>query len=107
VCTDDYNMTYTAPVLIEDRFAGVAGADIGVQTAEAILMPSLRAAAQPLAVVNQQGRIVASNSGRHLCGDLVTELDVSDLWATPGASGLHVLPDLPLGVLELTTPARA
>ena len=107
VCTDDYNMTYTAPVLIDDRFAGVAGADIGVQTAETILMPSLRATATPLAVVNQQGRIVASNSGRHLCGDLVTEIDVAELWASPAASGLHVLPDLPLGVLELRSPAPA
>lgn len=101
VCTDDYNMTYTAPVIIGDRFAGVAGADIGVQTAETILMPSLRAATRPLAVVNKQGRIVASNSGRHLCGDLVTDVDVSEAWSSPAAGGLHVLTDLPLGVLEL------
>ncbi len=101
VCTDDYNMTYTAPVIIDDRFAGVAGADIGVQTAETILMPALRAAGRPLAVVNRQGRIVASNSGRHLCGDLVNEVDVSELWSSPGAGGLQVLPELPLGVLEL------
>ena len=107
VCTDDYNMTYTAPVLIDDRFAGVAGADIGVQTAETILMPALRAATQPLAVVNQQGRIVASNSGRHLCGDLVTGIEVSELWTHPASGGLHVLPDLPLGVLELRSSSTA
>lgn len=101
VCTDDYNMTYTAPVLIGDRFAGVAGADIGVQTAETLLLPALRAASRPVAVVNDQGRIVASNSGRHLCGDLVADVDVPAAWAAPASHGLHVVGDLPLAVLEL------
>ncbi|MEZ0577438.1 cache domain-containing protein [Nocardioides sp. MH1] len=103
LCTDDYNMTYTAPVLVDGRFAGVAGADIGVQTAEKLLLPTLRVAGRPLAVVNEQGRIVASNSGRHLCGDLVTELDVPGAWpaSARAASGLHVVGELPLAVLEL------
>lgn len=101
VCTDDYNMTYTAPVLVGDRFAGVAGADIGVQTAETLLLPPLRAASRPLAVINDQGRIVSSNSGRHLCGDLVTEVDVPAAWTAPASHGLHPVSDLPLAVLEL------
>ncbi|KAA1415473.1 hypothetical protein F0U44_21030 [Nocardioides humilatus] len=101
LCTDDYNMTYTAPVLIDGKFAGVAGADIGVQTAETLLLPALRTAGRPLAVVNEQGRIVASNSGRHLCGDLVTDVDVPAAWASPARAGLHVVADLPLAVLEL------
>lgn len=104
VCTDDYNMTYSAPVLVGDRFAGVAAADIGVQTAESVLLPALRAASRPLAVVNDQGRIVASNSGRHLCGDLVAEVDVPAAWSAPAGAGLHVLSDLPLAVLELNGP---
>ena len=101
LCTDDYNMTFTAPVVIGDLFAGVAGADIGVHTAERLLLPALRAAGRPLAVVNEQGRIVSSNSGRHLCGDLVPELDVMAAWATPESAGLHLVGDLPLAVLEL------
>lgn len=101
LCTDDYNMTYSAPIMVGDRFAGIAGADIGVQTAETLLLPSLRVAGTPLAVVNEQGRIVASNSGRHLCGDLVTEVDVPAAWPAPAGSGLHVVSDLPLAVLEL------
>jgi len=101
LCTDDYNMTFSAPVTIGDRFAGIAGADIGVQTAETLLLPALRVAGQPLAVVNAQGRIVASNSGRHLCGDLVSEVDVPAAWAAPARAGLHVVSDLPLAVLEL------
>jgi hypothetical protein len=101
LCTDDYNMTYSVPILVGDRFAGIAGADIGVQTAETLLLPALRVAGAPLAVVNEQGRIVASNSGRHLCGDLVAEVDVPAVWAAPTGSGLHVVDDLPLAVLEL------
>lgn len=101
LCTDDYNMTYSAPILIGERFAGIAGADIGVQTAETLLLPSLRVAGTPLAVVNEQGRIVASNSGRHLCGDLVTDVDVPASWSAPAGTGLHVVGDLPLAVLEL------
>jgi hypothetical protein len=102
LCTDDYNMTFTAPVVIGDRFAGVAGADIGVQMAETLLLPALRAAGRLLAVVNAQGRIVASNSGRHLCGDLVTDVDVTEAWTAPATAGLHLVSgDLPLAVLEL------
>jgi hypothetical protein len=104
LCTDDYNMTYSAPLTIGGRFAGIAGADIGVQTAEELLLPALRAASRPLAVVNDQGRIVASNSGRHLCGDLVSDIDVPAAWASAASaapSGLHVVDDLPLAVLEL------
>jgi hypothetical protein len=101
LCTDDYNMTYSAPIVVGERFAGIAGADIGVQTAETLLLPSLRVAGTPLAVVNEQGRIVSSNSGRHLCGDLVTHIDVPAAWPAPAGTGLHIVGDLPLAVLEL------
>jgi hypothetical protein len=101
LCTDDYNMTYSAPIMIGDRFAGIAGADISVNKAETLLLPALRAAGRPLAVVNEQGRIVASNSGRHLCGDLVPDVDLPAAWSAPAAAGLHVVDDLPLAVLEL------
>ncbi|WP_183094722.1 cache domain-containing protein [Nocardioides stalactiti] len=107
LCTDDYTLTFTQPVHHGDRFAGVTGVDVGVGTAEKLLLPSLRAAGQRLVVVNEHGRIVASNSGRHVCGDLVTEVDLPKVWpaaATPAAvPGLHVLDGLPLGVLELAT----
>lgn len=101
LCTDDYTLTFTVPLTVGDRFAGVAGADIGVHTAERLLLPALRAADQRLAVLNAHGRIVASNSGRHVCGDLVEELDVPSAWGDPAHPALHVLDDLPLGVLEL------
>jgi len=102
LCTEDYTLTFTAPVLVGDRFAGVAGCDVRVNAAEEWLLPTLRAADRRLVVVNAHGRIVASNSGRHVCGDLVEDVDVAAGWADPDAvPGLHRVPDLPLGVLEL------
>ncbi|HYG94433.1 MAG TPA: cache domain-containing protein [Nocardioides sp.] len=102
LCTDDYTLTFTVPVLLGGRFAGVAGADVRVHTAEQWLLPSLRSADRRLAVVNAFGRIVASNSGRHLCGELVEEVDVPAAWSGAGrAKALHRLEDLPLAVLDL------
>lgn len=100
LCTDDYTLTFTVPVVVGGVFAGVAGADVKVETAEALLMPPLRAARRRLAVVNAHGRIVASNSGRHVCGDLLAEVDVPAAWNTPHP-GLHPLDDLPLAVVVL------
>ncbi|HWJ80878.1 MAG TPA: cache domain-containing protein [Nocardioides sp.] len=100
LCTDDYTLTFTDPVLVDGVFAGVAGADVKVETAEALLLPSLRAARRRLVVVNAHGRIVASNSGRHVCGDLLADLDVPAAWAAPHPA-LHRLDDLPLAVVEL------
>lgn len=99
LCTEDYTMTFTVPVRKDDRFAGVAGADLAVRVAEDLLLPSLRAATRRLAVVNSFGRIVASNSGRHMCGDLVDDVDVPAVWET--SPQLHRVGELPLAVLEL------
>jgi hypothetical protein len=102
LCTEDYTLTFTTPLTVHDRFVGVAGCDVRVNAAEEWLLPALRKASSRLVVLNAHGRIVASNSGRHVCGDLVGELDVAAAWARPGSvPGLHQLDDLPLGVLEL------
>ena len=100
LCTDDYTLTFTVPVVVGGTFAGVAGADVKVDTAETLLMPPLRAAGRRLAVVNAHGRIVASNSGRHVCGDLLADVDVPAAWQV-GHPALHPLDDLPLAVAEL------
>ncbi len=102
LCTEDYTLTFTTPLTVRDRFVGVAGCDVRVNAAEQRLLPSLRTARGRLAVVNAHGRIIASNSGRHVCGDLIGEVDVAAAWtATESLPGLHRFADLPLGVLEL------
>ncbi|MEU4195193.1 cache domain-containing protein [Kribbella sp. NPDC026611] len=91
LCTDDYTLTFTVPVVVQDRFVGVAGADVRVFTFEKAVLPCLRATHRKVAIVNDQGRIVLSNSARHVSGTLLrTELPA------------YRIEDLPLSVVELT-----
>jgi hypothetical protein len=69
VCTDEYVMTATAPVLTRDGMVGVVGADTLVETLEGLLLPSLRAADATL--VNDQGRAVVSADPHLATGSLV------------------------------------
>lgn len=93
LCTDDYTLTFTRPLLVRGEFLGVSGADIGVRTAERELLPLLRAVPDRAAVVNADGRVLVSNTGALMCGDLLD----------PGAriSQRVDLPDLPLAVIAL------
>lgn len=92
LCTEDYTLTFSQPVIVDGRFAGVAGADIGVRAAERSLLPVLRSSTRRLAVVNADGRTLASNTGALVCGDLLDATQVAD--SMP-------LRDLPLRVVEL------
>jgi hypothetical protein len=58
VCTDEYTLTATAPVIVDGRMVGVVGADTLVETLERMLLPGLRAAGATL--VNAHGRAVVS-----------------------------------------------
>ncbi|TQL67879.1 hypothetical protein FB381_1767 [Nocardioides albertanoniae] len=76
MCTEEYTLTFTAPVIVRGTFLGVAGADVSVKTAEQAMVPALRKASRRMAVVNNFGRILSSNSGSHLCGDLLRPSDL-------------------------------
>ncbi|WGY02028.1 cache domain-containing protein [Nocardioides sp. QY071] len=95
LCTEEYTLTFTVPVLVEGRFCGVGGADVAVKNAEQALLPTLRASAHRIAVVNGFGRILSSNSGRHLCGDLLDGVAFDELPAGQRVG------DLPLAVVAL------
>ncbi|MBO9523979.1 MAG: hypothetical protein J7518_20785 [Nocardioidaceae bacterium] len=102
LCTDDYTLTFTIPVVVDEVFLGVGGADVKVATAEQLLLPALRSTSTPLAVINEHGRILSSNSGRRLSGDLVSgPADVAALWADPDSSVFRRVADLPLAVVAL------
>lgn len=79
VCTDEYVMTSTAPVLSGGRMVGVVGADTLVETLEKLLMPSLRAAGAT--VVNDLGRAVASSDPHLATGSLIDLDDCRDIIA--------------------------
>jgi hypothetical protein len=95
LCTEEYTLTFTVPVLVDGRFCGVGGADVAVKNAEQALLPALRASDHRIAVVNGFGRILSSNSGRHLCGDLLEGVSFD------GLPDDQRVGDLPLAVVAL------
>jgi hypothetical protein len=70
LCSDEYSLTLSAPVLVEGRFAGVAAADVYLRHFEAAVMPLLRRLPGPARLVNARGRVAASTDPRHLVGSL-------------------------------------
>lgn len=69
VCTDEYVVTSTAPLIIDGTMRGVVGADTLVETLERLLLPSLRPAGATL--VGEHGRTIASADHRLPAGTLV------------------------------------
>ncbi len=62
LCTCDYILTLTMPVHARDgeRMVGVVGADIAVRRLEGALLRDFLDVESPLALVNEQGRVVVS-----------------------------------------------
>lgn len=92
LCTTEYTMTFTVPLLAAGReFVGVVGADIVVDWLERRLLPLLHRAGRPAALVNADNRVVAANRPELVTGTVLTR---------PGER--HPLPALPLSVLVLS-----
>ncbi|WP_214416917.1 cache domain-containing protein [Sphaerisporangium fuscum] len=70
LCTDDYSLTLSVPVLAEGVFVGVAAADVLVGAFEAAVVPALRAIPGPAFLVNASGRVVASTTAKWLAGSV-------------------------------------
>lgn len=81
LCTDEYTLTFTEPVLDGERFLGVVGSDVDVGRFEAIVLPELRAVPAPATLINASGRVIASNSPRRSGGSLIR--DVADARLLP------------------------
>ena len=73
VCTDEYVMTSTAPVMSRGAMVGVVGADTLVETLESLLLTAQRSADATL--VKDQGRTVNSADPHLATGNL---LDLSE-----------------------------
>jgi hypothetical protein len=93
LCTDEYTLTFTLPVLggpgpvtTGPGFAGVVGADVFVREFEHATLARLHALAVDrsarAALVNAQGRVIVSTSARQATGSLVRELDIPAWWTT-------------------------
>jgi hypothetical protein len=90
LCTDEYTLTFTIPVLLAGSFAGVVGADVYVREFERAVRPRLRSLGRGAALLNAQGRVIVSNSVRQPTGSLVREADVPAWWSA-GAEPSPVL----------------
>jgi hypothetical protein len=71
LCTDDYTVTLTVPLIVEDEFLGVVGCDALVTRLEERLQPVLRTLGEPAAVVNASGRIVTATDSRREPGTIL------------------------------------
>lgn len=74
LCTCDYILTLTMPVHDAggERMVGVIGADIAVRTLERALLGAFLDVDEPLALVNDQGRIVLSTEPALQVGQLAS-----------------------------------
>ncbi|WP_248964889.1 cache domain-containing protein [Sphaerisporangium perillae] len=95
LCTDEYSLTLSVPVLVEGAFIGVAAADVLVRSFEGAVIPSLRRIPAPALLVNASGRVVASTTSRWLAGSVYR-----------GAAGFtaHPCGDLPLRLVAAELP---
>ncbi len=71
---DEYILTYTAPIQVGGKFAGVAGCDIRIRKLEEIFMPALRAIPGDAALLNGSNRVVVGNSGAYLVGERIRQM---------------------------------
>src|SRR5262245_17913225 len=67
-CTNEYALTVAVPVTLDDRFAGVAAADVLVSSLERQLLPALRTLTRPAVLLNSGGRVIASSSPEFASG---------------------------------------
>ena len=83
--------TKARPSVVQAGELMKAGADVRVFTFEKAVLPSLRATGRTVAIVNAEGRIVLSNSARHVSGTLLRATDATR----------HPIGDLPLALVDL------
>jgi DNA-binding FadR family transcriptional regulator len=69
---DDYIATLSLPVVFEGRFVGVAAADVLIGELERHLAPWLLAVREPAAVINQEDRVIISNTAMWNVGDPIS-----------------------------------
>ena len=73
LCTFDFIVTLTLPVLVDGRMVGVIGADVSVTRLEQALLPVLLGLDAPAALVNAVGRVLISTEASLAAGDIVPD----------------------------------
>ncbi|MDO3401872.1 cache domain-containing protein [Mycolicibacterium neoaurum] len=89
--SDMYTITATVPVMADDTFLGVAGADLVVGDVERRLIEVLRHTDRDAVVVNTERRVIAANTPRWYVGSRLPAIPAHDDTFTDIA-------ELPLGM---------
>jgi len=90
--TGEHVLTLSVPVFgAGEEFLGVAGADVLARRLEELAVRSLREIPDDAALVNSDGRVIASNTSRLLAGCLIAEEDAR--WAADAQRGWSVRED--------------
>lgn len=71
LCTDEYTLTLTIPVVVEGAMIGVVGADLYVRDVERRLLPAIRAIGGSATLVNASRRIVVSTDPHRPTGTIL------------------------------------
>ncbi|WP_328841021.1 cache domain-containing protein [Streptomyces europaeiscabiei] len=111
LCSDEYSLTLSAPVMVEGCFMGVAAADVYLRHFEAGVMPILQCLPGPARLVNARGRVAASNDPHHLAGSLTKGPDFAAVLAGPADGvdhdGLRLRPCDGVPLILVTAAPRA
>lgn len=106
LCTDEYTLTLTTPVVVDAAMIGMVGVDIYVRTVESLLLPQLERAGRPATVVNSAGRVVVSTDPHRAAGTVLRSpglrdrLSAADVTGTlPDGRSLHACPGTTLALL--------
>ncbi|MDC9581347.1 cache domain-containing protein [Xenorhabdus sp. PR6a] len=79
VCNGAYTITIAHPVLIDEKFAGVAAVDMLVSTLDRLLLPTLGAIGKPALIINHDARVVTSTVPGVRSGSLLKSQGVNRL----------------------------
>ncbi|MGN6721612.1 MAG: cache domain-containing protein [Marmoricola sp.] len=111
LCTDEYTLTATIPIVVREQFVGVVGADVYANTLAQIIEPLLAPISGEDAstlVVNSAGRVLAADDALLTTGDLVDDAGLRQAIAAvcAGDSSAHPatvarLADLPFALVNM------
>jgi hypothetical protein len=105
LCTDQYTLTFTQPLVVGGEFAGVVGADVLVAWLERHLLDVLAEAEGTCILVNAVGRVVTSSDPTWVTGDLVRGLPL-DAWFAGESAPHDEWEFTPCGSLPLAVLSR-
>jgi hypothetical protein len=91
LCTDDYTLTLTMPVVVDRTMVGVVGADLYVNDIERALLPRVRAIDGTATLVNAAGRVVVSTDPHRATGSLLRDAAASASRLACGDTGLTIV----------------